>query len=495
MLASSTLRRIMNPLIVLKKLVLMKLALEGHTMKRAHLLGVSLVVVGSLGACTDETTFTHDERETLATFRLPANAPANPSNRVADDPRAAVFGKKLFFDKRFSGALGPANDGVTGGSLGAAGATGKVACVDCHDPTLGGADRRSRTPTSLGAGYSPRNAPTVLNAAMWDVAAGGWQLWDGGKDSLWSLSLGPWESPGIHNGTRLQYAHFIYNNPAYRAAYEEIFGPMPDMNATLPDGVTPRFPATGKPGQPAYDGMAMADKVAVTRFYSNMGKAVEAYERLLISPNHEPSPFDKALEAIEAGDDAKILEVMSPAAIRGAKLFIGKAACNECHRGAMFTDFGFHNIGCPQQGTNVPPIDVGRKGKGMSMKNDPMNRAGAFSDQVDDTHINALMEVDTAENNTLLGAFRTPTLRNIEKTQPYMHDGVYTNLWDVVAHYNFGGGTGSYSGAKEAAISPLLLSNDEMDDLVEFLRTLTDGPPRAHADFPEGLIAPPTLPE
>lgn len=469
-------------------------------MKRAPsvlgMLGVNLVVLGSV-ACTDETAFTHDERETLATFKLPAKPPANPSNRVADNPRAAQLGKLLFFDKRFSGALGPANDGVTGGSLGAAGATGKVACVDCHDPSMGGADRRSRTPTSLGSNYGLRNAPTVINAAMWDVTIGGWQLWDGRKDSMWSLALGPWEGGNEHNGTRLQYAHFIFNNATYRQLYIDVFGPdqLPPMDALQPDGVTPRFPPTGKPGQPAFDTLAPADKTAVTRLYSNLGKAVEAYQRLLVSPNFEPSRFDQMLAALDQGDDAKALEVMSASAIRGAKLFIGKAACNECHSGAMFTDFSFHNIGCPQQGQNVPAIDIGRQGKGMFMKNDPMNRAGAFSDFVDDSHINRLVAQEELESNLLLGSFRTPTLRNIEKTQPYMHNGVYTNLWDVVAHYNFGGGTGSFSGSKEAAISPLLLTNDELDDLVEFLRTLSDGPPLAHPDFPEGLIAAPTLPQ
>ncbi len=444
-------------------------------MKRAPaVLGVSLVMVGSLlGACTDETTFTDEERAILDTFKLPEKAPANPSNRVADDTLAAVFGKKLFFDARFSGALGAANDGVSNGSLGPAGATGKVSCYACHQIDVGGADRRSRTPTSLAAAFGGRNAPTVINAAFWDVSQGGWQLWDGRKDSMWALALGPLEGADSHNGTRLQYAHFIYNT--YRAEYESVFGAMPDLSDTG------RFPLTGKPGQPAFDNMAMADKAAINRLYSNMGKALEAYQRLLVSPNFTPSPFDEFLAGKE--------DAMSPAAIRGAKLFIGKAACNECHRGAMFTDFKFHNIGCPQEGENVPSIDVGRSKGVMLVKADVMNRAGPFSDSPDNAHILELQETEFD-----LGAFRTPSLRNVEKTAPYMHNGVYSNLWDVVEHYNFGGGTGSFSGAKEAAISPLLLTDDELDDLVEFLRAISDGPALANDAFPEGLVAPPALP-
>jgi cytochrome c peroxidase len=117
------------------------------------------------------------------------------------------------------------------------------------------------------------------------------------------------------------------------------------------------------------------------------------------------------------------------------------------------------------------------------------NRAGAFSDQVDTSHL-----VNLTSREVDRGAFKTPSLRNIASTGPFMHNGVYENLWDVVDHYNFGGATGSYVGQKEVTIAPLLLDDREMGDLVEFLRSLTDGPPLPHADFPEGLLNPPTLP-
>ena len=87
------------------------------------------------------------------------------------------------------------------------------------------------------------------------------------------------------------------------------------------------------------------------------------------------------------------------------------------------------------------------------------------------------------------GSSRRPTLRNVGKTAPYMHDGVYETLWDVVKHYNFGGGTGVYSGTKEVTIAPLLLDDRELDDLVEFLRSLDDGAPLPTPDFPEGWWA------
>jgi cytochrome c peroxidase len=186
-----------------------------------------------------------------------------------------------------------------------------------------------------------------------------------------------------------------------------------------------------------------------------------------------------------AGDDI----AMTPAAVRGAKLFIGKAACDECHRGATFTDFKFHNIGCPQQGEFVLETDVGRSGGISQVKADIYNRAGEYSDRIDHTHLAALAVVEAD-----IGAFKTATLRNLSKTAPYMHDGVYSNLWDVVNHYNFGGGTGAYSGTKEVTIAPLLLDARELDDIVEFLRSLDDGPALPTPAFPEGLAATPALP-
>jgi len=122
------------------------------------------------------------------------------------------------------------------------------------------------------------------------------------------------------------------------------------------------------------------------------------------------------------------------------------------------------------------------------------SRGGQFSDAPDSSHLvlpdgSPLMEVDRD-----IGSFRTPGLRNISKTGPYMHNGVYGDLWEVVEHYNFGGNTGAYSGTKESTISPLLLGADEINDLVEFLQSLADGPAKATDDFPEGLVAAPPLP-
>jgi cytochrome c peroxidase len=437
---------------------------------------LGLCVIGAMAGsgCTDTRAFTDEQRAVLAQFRLPAGPPPDPSNRFADDVRAAVLGKQWFFDPRLSGPLAPGNDGVTNGSLGVAGAIGRVACASCHDLAMGGSDHRSRPPqTSLGAGYSGRNAQTVLNAAWVDLGKGGWQTWDGSGDSVWGGNLLPLEKPTSNNATRLQLAHIVFDH--YKADYEALFGPLPDLSNTA------RFPPTGKPGIAAFDSMAPADQDAINRVFANLGKAIAAYERRLVSTAFQPSAFDRML----AGDDT----AMTAAAIRGARLYIGKAACDECHRGPMFADQRFHNIGVPQTGEHAFETDLGRDQGIPTLEQSLFTRAGAFSDAFDDSQLQNL-----AQRPADVGAFKTPTLRNVARTGPYMHDGVYATLGEVIDHYNRGGGMGDFSGTQEVTISPLLLDSQDTSDLEEFLRTLDDGEPLPTPDFPEGLVAPPTLP-
>jgi cytochrome c peroxidase len=185
-------------------------------------------------------------------------------------------------------------------------------------------------------------------------------------------------------------------------------------------------------------------------------------------------------------------DAMEPAAIRGAKLFVGHAGCTECHRGPMFRDDSFHNIGIPQTGQYVPVTDNGRyDGIAALTSTDASliryDRGSEFSDDKDDRYRTAL---GTTAPDSSIGEFKTPTLRNVGKTAPYMHDGAYQTLWDVVNHYNFGGATGTYVGEKDPAIAPLMLTDAELGDLVEFLEALSDGPLSKSAD-PNLLVAPP----
>lgn len=444
-------------------------------MRRIVWPGIALQAALALCGCSEDGPFSDAEMAILRGYVLTA-VPRDDSNRHADDVAAAKLGKKLYFDPLFSGPLGPYNVAGVESSLGAPGEPGKVACASCHDPRQAGADRRSLPgATSLGASYTTRNAPTVINAAYSPL----WQFWDGHADSLWSQALLPPEGASECNSSRLAVAHVLHVH--YRAEYDAVFGAgaMPDLSDTT------RFPAEGKPGDAAYDRMAEQDKHTINEIYVRFGKAIAAYERRLVSPAFEPSAFDLFMAT---GDD----HAMSPAAIRGARLFVGRAGCNECHRGPTFSDFAFHNVGTPQAGPYVPATDTGRS-HGIAMLMDGrFNRDSEFSDARQAQHIAALTPFDTtAALHPTDGQFKTPTLRNVARTAPYMHDGAYATLWDVVDHYNFGGDTGNYAGRKDPAISPLLLTDAELGDLVEFLRALDDGPPLRTTDFPEGLLEPP----
>ena len=160
----------------------------------------------------------------------------------------------------------------------------------------------------------------------------------------------------------------------------------------------------------------------------NIAKAIATFERSVVSIN---APYDKYW----AGDKG----VMSASAVNGMNVFFGKAKCGICHNGPVFTDSGFHNIGVKPAGPLK--VDLGR-----------------YNESKDDFD---------------KGAFKTPGLRDITKSPPYMHNGTEATLKDVIEFYDRGGDT------KENVsplITPLGLTSQEKKDLVEFLKAL-DGEP------------------
>jgi cytochrome c peroxidase len=398
------------------------------------------LVCFALVGCSDDSALSEEERVVLATMVLDESTPIPPSptNRFADDVKAADLGHALFFDKRF--LTGPGN------------------CRTCHDLTSGGADTKTRGPTSiLGTAVLSRNTPTVFNVAFLP----GINHWSGNFTAIWSV-------PADVGSSTLGQAHFMYNDPYYRTAYEETFGPMPDLFDTA------RFPAVGNYRTPEWAMMTPEDQDAMHRFASNLGKAMEAYQRNLIDRN---APFDQFMN----GDET----AMSASAIRGAKLFIGRAGCNECHSGPTFSDFKFHNVGVPQAATS-PKKDFGFVAAGAFQATYPYNANGAYSD--DPVFGASLVQDITPVPTEMLpivcgtdplpgcGAFKTGRLRSIALTAPYFHTGDFDSLWDVVNFYNQAAGSDNYVGTRSAAIAPLYLSDDEMADLVEFLTALTGEP-------------------
>ena len=367
---------------------------------------------------------------------LPATPPPNPTNRVSDSPDAARLGQMFFFDERLS------KDGT-------------VACATCHSPFHGFADVEA---TSLGGGRGTRNAPTLLN-----VAYNKWQFWDGRADSLWSQALIALEGENEQAGTRLQYAHLIKR--LYQKDYETVFGPLPNLADTT------RFPLTGKPGDVPFDNMSDKDKIAVNTVFANIGKAIEAYERLLISRN---APFDQYV----AGD----LDAISSEAKRGLEIFIGKGQCTLCHNSPNFTDNDFHNVGVPQ---GRLPEDTGRYDGIKQLLENPFNGGGIYSDNPE-VSIKTLDLLEPTQQ--LKGRFKTPTLRNIALTAPYFHTGGYPTILSILRFNGSEIPTTEYAGVRDDTRQPLRLNDQEVNDLKEFLLTLTGESP------PEHLLRKPDLP-
>ena len=360
----------------------------------------------------------------LSLSPLPATAPPNPTNHVADNPAAAKLGQMLFFDFRFS-------------------KEGTIACSTCHSPFYAFADIEA---TSLATGRGTRNTPTIFNAVFNE-----WQFWDGRAESMWAVSLLAFEDESEMAGTRTQYAHII--NEYYKTLYEEIFGPLPELDDTS------RFPKEGKPGDPAFDNMSEADQIIINTIFANMGKAVDAYQRLLIT---SAAPFDNYV----AGNE----DAISLAAKRGLKLFVGKARCVDCHSTPRFTDNRFYNIGV------ATTEDTGRFDGIPLLLDNIFNSSNIYSDSRGESEsILSMLEAKPEDK----GAFRTPPLRNVAITAPYFHAGQLLDLESVIKFKNAGGYTTAYPGRAPEIIETLDLTEQEQADLIEFLHTLTGEPPPA----------------
>jgi cytochrome c peroxidase len=283
------------------------------------------------------------------------------------------------------------------------------------------------------------------------------------------------------------------------------------MGTTM-TGCFPRFPLDGKPGKPgcqpgdasepfgdAWDCMDAQDQTSVLREIVNFGKALAAFEARLISRN---SPFDQFLADLAAGH-ANESTAISAAAKNGARLFVGKAGCSDCHNGPLLTDESFYNIGIPQSGEGVPTLEDCPKGGvcdcvtpnncvpfGVFDGNQKLRahkylRTSTWSDEPNDHSRDKYLNLDP--NSIPKGSWRTPSLRDVALTPPYMHTGAYPTLESVVAHYNAGAQT-LENGTPNVRIQPLYLTDQEQSELVEFLKTLTGEP------LPSALADPPQLP-
>lgn len=391
--------------------------------------------------------FTAQEREIILSWLgpLPEEIPKDPSNAYEDDPRAVELGLELFFDPGYS-------------------ADGKISCATCHEPGIGFSDARGNV--SEGVTLMTRASMGLFNGAYGAAAEGdtNWQLWDGRTDSQWAQALVPPEGGAAMGSTRSKVALFLYDN--YREQYEEIFGPMPEFRDADDE---PWIPEELKPGVEGWDELEEDAKLAVNEVFANFGKALAAYERLLVSRN---SRFDRYWEALAAGEPDS--DILSEEEKLGLRVFIGRGRCLGCHSGPNFTDGQFHNIAVPQLGPNTPETDQGRAGGIARVMGDEFNCAGPWSDHPDKAQCGVMsLTGERAE----VGAFKTPSLRSVSLTAPYMHTGNFATLDEVIRHYDMGGGTsGTFQGRRDELMRPLSLEVQERSALVAFLLAL-DGEP------------------
>ena len=397
-------------------------------------LGLLIVLVaGGLGYIFTRPAWTEVELVTLRTLWIGSLPPLkpDPSNQYGDDPAAAEFGKKLFFDTRFS-------------------SNREVACGTCHLPEKGFQDG---LPLAQGVGTTNRRTMPIAGTAY-----SPWMFWDGRKDSQWAQALGPLESAVEHGGNRTFYAHLIDEH--YRAEYEAIFGKLPDLSDQS------RFPEAAGPvedesARAAWEAMSPADRETVTQVYVNMGKAIAAYERQIMPT---ASRFDIYVQAALENDKKTMNSTLTTEELEGLRLFIGPANCTRCHNGPLFTDNSFHNTGVPA--VESLPEDTGREQGAQNVLADEFNCLSQYSDAEPDQcdELNFMV----SEGHELTRAFKAPSLRNVTSRAPYMHAGQFTTLEAVLDHYN----TAPAAPTGHSELEQLNFSETQMNAIIAFLYTL-----------------------
>lgn len=365
----------------------------------------------------------------------------DPTNRVSGEHRAIVFGEQLFKAPQLS-------------------INQAIACESCHRAQLGFSDGLVR---SQGLARHDRNSQS-----LWNLATQRWFGWDGGADSLWAASIRPMLNANEMGATPDHIRRQIVGRSDWRAQYESLFGPMQADAAPTSDEVL-----------------------------ANVGKAIAAYLETLVSA---PTAFDRFRDALAGNDAAGVAAYPAPAK-RGLKIFIGRGNCTVCHVGANFSNGEFHDVAIPFL---IEPgrVDPGRHAGIRRVKSDRFNLLGRFNDQSSaaagqadgkaaSTAMRAANDGANDRTNTRVaslpaaiktqtvqsahrnwGEWKTPSLRNLKQTAPYMHNGSLATLHDVVRHYSDINQERLHSDG-EQLLKPLKLSESEVDDLVAFLLTLS----------------------
>lgn len=290
---------------------------------------------------------------------------------------------------------------------------GRVSCASCHRPSEGYA-RHTRFGIGVGGLAGDRNAPVAFNRLLSKE-----QFWDGRAASLEEQAKGPIANPIEMGNTHDACVACLLGVEAYRLQFEKIF---PDEGLTI-DTVAKALASFERA---IVTGPAPADYYEYAR---SVERRFDEEERAFLKEDL-PAVYAKYQEAL-AGSKS-----MSASAKRGREIFFSdKGNCTVCHVGANFTDEKYHNIGV---GMDVPNPDLGR--------------------------------YNVTHNEADKGAFKTPTMRNVAMTAPYMHDGSQKTLEEVVEWYAKGGHPNPHLSDK---MKKLDLSEQDKKDLVNYMKSLT----------------------
>jgi cytochrome c peroxidase len=400
----------------------------------------------------------------------------------------AKLGHDFFFDPGFS-------------------ANGQISCASCHNPDRSFTDGKQR---SLGQSTTKMNAPTLVN-----VAKGHWFFWNGRADSLEAQAVGPLEHPGEHGFSRSKVLRRLIEH--YKKPYEKIFGTLPKISHEAhSDNTPPNLPlvsdeiaayalttlgskdfqkhvlasAMDQSLQPieiiknyaAFDADTRPSQIkaltaeatnskdvhVINKVFMNFTRALAAFERTIKAGN---SPFDQFSESLVTtkSSASALNNEFGPSELRGLRIFAGKGQCIVCHSGPTLSDEQFHNIGLPARDNKS--IDLGRAQGMLLVRSDPFNCLGDYLAEKKQTESCLELGYLESENIGSVGAFKTPTLRQLRHTAPYGHDGRFKSLSEVLRHYNDLAESPAV-GRTESTLRPLGLNDGELEDLERFLLSL-----------------------
>jgi cytochrome c peroxidase len=314
----------------------------------------------------------------------------NPPTAPPENPPTVakwILGKKLYYDPILS-------------------TNGAVSCASCHDPRKGFTDQ-SKFSTGIDSQLGGMNAPTVINSAYNFL-----QFWDGRAMSLEDQAQGPVQNPvemcDVGNTAWRRAIERVRKNKDYISMFAKAFGTLPNRDAIAKAIAT--YERTVISGNSIVDRADLAMRVRVEDDGGKAEANAKDFAKVLRESFDRKNWGELKLLGIGESDAGKIADTAAALA-RGRTLFFGKARCNSCHVAENFTDNQFHNLGVGAQKGKLPDDAFGR-----------------------------FTRLTTGHKNPeLIGAFKTPTLRSLATTAPYLHDGSEETLEKVVDFYDRGG--------------------------------------------------------